>query len=435
MRILFVHQNMPGQYKHLAPALAKEKGNDVAFITREGKPDIPGIQKVTYRLAREAKSGTHQYLNRLDDQLLHGQGAARAAIGLRNKGFRPDVIAGHSGWGETLYLKDVFPDARLLTFNEFFYRARGADTDFGSNGEEDLDRDCRTRTRNAHMLLSLEAADWGVTPTWWQWSVHPEPFRERMSVIHDGVNTTLCQRKPDPRLPLDNGEVLTAEHEVITYMARNLEPYRGFHIFVKGLETLCKERPNARFVIIGGDGISYGNAPGDAANWREKLMTNAKIDPARVHFMGKVPYDTYRTILSLSRAHIYLTFPFVLSWSVMEAMSHECLMIASGTKPVGEVIRDGENGLLFPFDDHEAMVAKVVDAVERPEHYHEVRKAARRSIVERYDLETVCLPRQKELITLLADHKRPPAPVVPDYVDETFLHEDASHRRLEPAVA
>ena len=435
MRILFVHQNMPGQYKHLAPAMAKEAGNEVVFITREGKPDIPGIRKMTYKLSREPKSGSHQYLNRLDDQLLHGQGAARAAIALRNQGFQPDVIAGHSGWGETLYLKDVFPDARLLTFNEFFYRSRGADTDFGAEGKEDLDRDCRTRTRNAHMLLSLEAADWGITPTWWQWSVHPEPFRERMSVIHDGVDTTLCQRKTDPKLTLDNGEVLTAEHEVITYMARNLEPYRGFHVFAKGLGALCQARPNARFVIIGGDGISYGNAPGDAANWREKLITSAKIDAARVHFMGKVPYDVYRTILSLSRAHIYLTYPFVLSWSVMEAMSHECLMIASATKPVGEVIRDGENGVLFPFDDHEAMVEKVIAAVERPDAFMDIRKAARQSIVDRYDLETVCLPRQKALIEMLAENRQPPAPVIPDYVDSAFLHDGAHHARLRPAVA
>ncbi|MGQ9368578.1 glycosyltransferase family 4 protein [Azospirillum sp. ST 5-10] len=407
MKILFIHQNMPGQYKHLARLMAEDKANQVAFITREGKPDMAGVQKSTYKPSREPHPSTHHYLRLLEGHVLYGQGVVRAALSLQQRGFRPDVICAHTGWGEAMFIKDVFPDSPLLAYCEFYYRARGADIGFDPESAPDVDKMARTRCRNAHMLIGMEAMDWGVTPTRWQWSLHPEPFRERISVIHEGVDTELCRPDETATLPLPDGTVLTRRDEVITYVARNLEPYRGFPTFMRALEEVCRRRPNARVVVVGGDEVSYGSAPADAANWREKMLAEVRIDPTRVHFLGKVPYDRFLRVLQVSRAHVYLTFPFVLSWSMLEAMAAGCLIVGSDTAPVAEVIEDGRNGLLVDFWDPRAVADRLDAVLDHPDHMAGLRAAARRTVQERYDLRSVCIPAQMKLIEDVAARRRP----------------------------
>jgi glycosyltransferase involved in cell wall biosynthesis len=408
VQVLFVHQNMPGQYKHLAPALAADPANRVAFITKEGKPEIPGVTKATYKITRQVTPNIHQYLSRLEDQVLHGQGAARAGLDLLNSGFRPDVICAHTGWGEALFLRDVFPDARILAFSEFYYATKGADIDFPPDYKVNLDRDCRTRMRNAHMLMSLEAADWGISPTWWQWSRHPEIVRDRISVIHEGVDTEICTADPNAVLELPNGLTLSRKDEVVTYVARNLEPYRGFDVFMQSIDGILTRRPNARIVLVGGDDVSYGNAPPNAENWRTFMQARTRFDPRRVHFVNRVPYSVFQQVLSISKAHVYLTYPFVLSWSMLEAMSHECMLVASRTAPVTEVVKDGVNGRLVDFYKPAEVTDAVVWALENQDATVKLRKQARDTVVKNYDLRSVCLPAQIDLITTLAEGRRPP---------------------------
>jgi glycosyltransferase involved in cell wall biosynthesis len=399
---------MPGQYKHLAPALARDSKNEVAFITKEGKPDIPGVRKATYKLTRQPTPKIHQYLARLEDQVLHGQGAARAGLELIKAGFVPDVICAHSGWGEALFLRDIFPDARILAYSEFYYNAKGADIGFSPNHKENIDQNCRTRMYNAHMLMSLDAADWGVSPTWWQWSQHPGSMRGRISVIHDGVDADLCTRDPQAVLDLPNGLRLSREDEVVTYIARNLEPYRGFDCFMHSINGILERRPNARVVVVGGDEGGYGHGPPNGGKWREFMQSRVRFDPRRVHFISSVPYSVFRQVLSISRAHVYLTYPFVLSWSMLEAMSHECMLIASRTAPVTEVIRDGINGRLVDFFKPNEITDAVVTALEDQNATMALRKAARKTVVENFDLRKVCLPAQIALISMLAEGRRPP---------------------------
>lgn len=408
MKILFIHQNMPGQYKHLAPTLARDPANEVVFITKADRPPPPGVRRVLYKTSREPNPGIHHYLHHLEGHVLYGQAVVRACLELARTGFRPDVICAHSGWGEAMFVKDVFPDAPLLTFNEFYYRSRGADVGFEPGTAPDLDKMCRTRMRNAHMLVSMEAADWGITPTRWQWLQHPEPFRERMTVLHDGVDTRVCRPDPDAALTLPDGRILTRRDEVITYVARNLEPYRGFHVYMRTVAELCRRRPDAHFVLIGGDEVSYGVGPKDAANWREKLLAEVTIDPRRVHFMGRVPYDQFLRTLQVSRVHVYLTYPFVLSWSMLESMATGCLVVGSNTPPVAEVIEDGRNGLLVDFFDPKAQADRIVSVLEHPDHMAAVRAEARRTVVEKYDLFDVCLPGQIRLIQDVAARRMKP---------------------------
>lgn len=407
MRILFIHQNMPAQYAHLAAHYAKDPANEVFFLTRRKNMSMPGVKKVLYDLAREPSRNAHNYVRMLDEQLLYGQAAARQALKLKDNGFTPDIICAHSGWGEALFLRDVFPDVPILIYGEFFYRGRGADVGFGAEENDDLDKICRARMRNTHMLLSLEASDWAVTPTEWQWRQHPAQFRPRISVIHDGIRTGPCAPDPSARLVLPNGRIIDRNTEVITFVSRNLEPYRGFDQFMRCLPEIQKRRPNALVLIIGGDEVSYGSLPADARNWRQKMLSEVTIDPSRVMFLGKVPYDYFLSYLKISSLHVYLTYPFVLSWSMLEAMSCGCAIVASETQPVREVMTHGKTGEMVDFFDNGALTDRICALLEDPERRRAYGEAARAHVVANYDLDTVCLPRQLALIEKVANRDLP----------------------------
>ena len=414
MRLLFIHQNFPGQYKHLARYKAMDPANEVVGIgdaaNLKGRPVPPGVTVLGYPSPKDGSPETHPYLRGVEGAVRRGQALVRAGLELKRRGFVPDVICAHAGWGESLYLKDVFPDSKLLNFYEFYYRAEGADVGFDPEFPSSFDDALRARTRNATHLLSLASTDWGITPTRWQHAQFPELVRGRISVLFDGIDTDVVT--PDPAAVLmlpERGITLSRKDEVITYVARNLEPYRGFHVFMRALPDLLARRPRTHVVIVGGDDVSYGRRAPDGHSWREVMLqeVGARLDPDRVHFLGKVPYDRFLTILRVSSAHVYLTYPFVLSWSMLEAMAAGCLVIGSRTAPVEEVIRDGENGLLVDFFKPEELGGKVIAALEAPGDFVAVRRNARQTVIEKYDLKRVCLPGQLNLIGVTASAAAP----------------------------
>lgn len=407
MRILFIHQNCPGQYKHLVQHLRQDPKNEIVFISKPNGNNVQGIRRIDYELHRQANPKTHHYLTSAENGVLHGQAVARVLIKLRDQGWRPDVICAHPGWGEALFVKDIYPDVPLLGFFEFFYRATGADCDFDPEFPNSMDDHFRLRAKNTINLLSLDACDWGMSPTFWQRSVHPDVYKDRISVVHDGVDTDLLVPRADARIVLPNGLSLTGKDEVVTYVSRNLEPYRGFHIYMKALEEMCRRRPNAHFLVVGGDDVSYGRRLPDGKMYREELMKTVTLDMDRVHFVGRVPYDGFMKILQVSQAHIYLTYPFVLSWSMMEAMSAGCLVIGSATTPVQEVIEDGVNGLLADFFSPTDIADKVDAVFDHPDRMAALRVAARQTIIDRYDLKRICLPAQLGLIDTLIKGGKP----------------------------
>ncbi|WP_454021021.1 glycosyltransferase family 4 protein [Azospirillum sp. Marseille-Q6669] len=401
MNIVFIHQNMPGQYKHLAARLAADPANRVVFITKRTDRDIPNVRRLSYQPSRKARENAHPYLVSTENAVLHGQAAARLLMGLREEGFRPDVIVGHPGWGETLFVKDVFPNAPYLNYCEFFYRAQGLDVGFDPSVPVNVDTVLRLRMRSTPLLLALEACDRGIAPTEWQRDSHPAPFHPKIEVIHDGVDTAHLLPDPDIRVTLADGTVLTRQDEVLTYAVRNLEPYRGFPSFMRALPGILEARPKAHVLIAGGDEVSYGSAPPGGKSWRETMLAEVPLDPARVHFLGHLPYDQYLSVLRLSRAHVYLTYPFVLSWSMVESMALGCVVIGSDTAPVREVIRHGENGLLADFFSPDDIAGKAVAVLEDPGAFAPLARAARETAVERFDL-SHCLERQIALIRAMA---------------------------------
>jgi glycosyltransferase involved in cell wall biosynthesis len=364
MRLLVLHQNFPGQFGHLVRAWAQRPGWDVRALGRDTAPGLRDFDSLTrYKLARSPHSHQHPYLRSMEAATLHGQAVARTLLDMKRQGFTPDAVLAHPGWGESLFVKDVFPDARLVHFCEWYYNAEGADLGFDPEFPLTFDDRARIRTWNALHALNLAQCDAAVTPTHWQKSRHPEIFHPKIAVQHEGIDTENLGPDANAWLKTPSGAVLKAGDPVVTYVARNLEPYRGFHIFMRALEKLQRQHKTVHALIVGGDEVSYGKRPTDAKHWREKLLREVQLDPIRTHFLGRIPRAEYIKVLQVSAAHVYLTYPFVLSWSLLEAMACGANIVASDTAPVREVIRDGENGVLVPFFDMSVAATRILLAL------------------------------------------------------------------------
>lgn len=402
MKILFVHQNFPGQFLHLAPELAK-RGHTCLALTDHSNTRASAIPVVRYKHTAAAVDPAATRLGRNYTQMSdRGVTVARAALQLRDtKGYVPDVIVGHSGWGETLFLKEVWPQAKLIVYAEFYYRGRGADVGFDPEfNPVTFDQVMIAQGRAAHLGQALVHADAGVCPTDWQASTYPDSIRGMLRVIHDGVDTDVLVPNAAASFALPDGSTVRAGDEVLTFVNRNLEPYRGYHIFMRALPAVMAARPKAQVVIIGGDEVSYGAAPKDAKGWKQHFLAEVadQLDLSRVHFMGKIPYPDFVSLMQVSRVHAYLTYPFVLSWSMIEAMAAGCYIVASDTAPVAEAIAQGVNGTLVNFFDVAGWSAALTHGLAEPDRFAALRTAARETALNRYDLRRVCLPRMVDYV-------------------------------------
>jgi glycosyltransferase involved in cell wall biosynthesis len=404
MRILFIHPNMPGQFKHLARIYGALRGYEAAFITKP-KPDvtIPGVTKVEYIEPREPNVKTHRYLMSTERGVLVGQEVYRAARRLKQGGFTPDVIVGHPGWGDMLFLRDLWPDVPQLHFCEFFYNSRGSDVGFDPEAPVTEDDAARIRIKNTIHLHSLASATWGYAPTHWQHSQFPEVFRPSISVVHDGIDMETCSPNEEASFSLPDGRTLTKQDKLVTYVARNLEPYRGIGTFMQAARIIQQRDPEVRIVVVGSDGVSYGKRLPAGQSYRKIWMNKLPdLDLERLHFVGHLPYDALLDLFRITRAHIYLTYPFVLSWSMLEAMACGAPVIGSSTAPVQEVIKDGLNGWLVDFFSPEQVADAVMYALENDEERAAIQNAARQTVQANYDFAD-CLPKHMAMIVQLAD--------------------------------
>ena len=412
MNFLFVHQNMPGQYRELVQWLAQAGGHRIYFLTqRQNAPNLPGVETRVYRPHHRADDKAYGLSRVWEEASGNGFGAVNAARQIETQeGFRPDIIIGHVGWGELSFFKELWPDVPIIGYFEYYYNMTGGMVGFDPAEKISTHAPYLNHARNIVPLANIETVDLGNCPTHWQRDRFPESFHRKLYVCHDGIRTD--QLLPDPDVSLRLGrlaEPVTREDEIITYVARNLEKTRGFHTMMRALPRILAERPAARVVIVGGNEVSYGKQSDHPGGLRAEMAAElqGKVDWERVHFVGKVPYPDFKKLVQISRCHIYLTMPFVLSWSLLEAMSMQATIVASDVAPVREAVSHGKTGLLVDFFDPDALAAQVVEVLANPQDHAHLGPAARAHVIENYDFLTRCLPEHLARINaLVPDSKR-----------------------------
>jgi glycosyltransferase involved in cell wall biosynthesis len=381
LKFLFVHQNFPAQFLHILRHLAATGRHELVFISEPNPNDIEGVRKVPYTHPKLDIAETHIAARELDNGVRRAEAVYRTAFGLKHLGFTPDIIIGHHGWGEMLNLRDLWPDTPMLGYMEFYYQHDAADVGFDPEFPANPLDFPRIRAKNAinHIALNLGGA--GQTPTQWQLSTYPRWAQPKIELVWEGVDLDMC--RPDPAVrkkTLKIGDmVIKPTDKLVTYVSRDLEPYRGFHIMMRALPDLMRARPDIKVVMVGGDGVSYGSAPQKGGNWRQVMMKEVgrHIDRSRVVFPGRVAYATYLAALKRSDAHIYLTYPFVASWSMREAMAIGCPLIGGDTEPVSEFITHGKTGLLTPFLKPDELARTVLGLLEDKPLTQKLRENAR----------------------------------------------------------
>jgi glycosyltransferase involved in cell wall biosynthesis len=396
MNILFVHQNYPGQYREIIAKLAATGEHKIVFLTqRKQVPEVKDHAIGIYKPVHQPKDDAWNYSRWFETACGNGVGAAQACLTLKKKGFTPDLVTGHANWGELLYVKDVWPKTVLIGFFEYYFIPKGGLVGFDPEYPEKPDIAPRLFTNNAPTYLTYERCDAGVTPTQWQKSVHPPSLQEKLRVLHDGIRTDKLLPDHDSQYTVEFGEhKFSRGEEIVTYVARNFEPARGFHTMMRALPRIQKLRPNARIVMIGADDISYGMKLPKGKTFRGLLKEELgdSVDWSKVYFVGQIPYDKLMAILRLSKCHIYLTAPFVLSWSSMEAMALEKTIITTNVAPVREVFEDGKTGFLIDYFKPNELADRVADVLAHKDNYRHIGVAARKKMVNEYDFLTKRFP-------------------------------------------
>jgi glycosyltransferase involved in cell wall biosynthesis len=405
MNILFVHNNFPAQFRNLAEALAGRLDCRVAAVGSQTAQSMPNVELRRYRMPAFNVGQTHPFARRFDVECRRATEVLYVLTQLRESGFVADLIVGHCGWGETLPLRSVFPDAKIVIYCEYYYRPDGQDVHFEAESPQfGVDGLLALHCKNASTLLSLAQADMGLSPTEWQRQTYPQEYHGKIRVVHEGVDGKRLRPDQSAQFALPDGTVLRKGQEILTYVARNLEPMRGFHIFMRALPEILAARPGAQVVIAGGDGVSYGAAPPDGSSWKSIYLDEvaSRIDLSRVHFLPMLPYDDYVRLLQVSRVHVYLTYPFVLSWSLVEAMAIGCVIVGSDTPPVREAITHETDGLLTPFHEPAALAAKVVRVLADPAAFARLGERARATALARFS-RTECLRDALSILGLSAE--------------------------------
>lgn len=412
MKILFIHQNFPGQFRHLAPALVRS-GHSVTALTMQSIQPVTwnGVRIIPYKTTRGSTPGIHPWVSDFETKVIRGEACYRACRTLQRQGYSPDVIVGHYGWGETLFVKEIWPEARLGLYCEFFYHTHGADVNFDPEFPSTEDEACRIRLKNMNSLAHFAIGDAYISPTKWQASTFPQDIRRKIHVIHDGIDTQALRPNNAAELTLQNvkGEArrFRRDNSVLTFVSRSLEPARGFHRFMRAVPQLLRQNPDLNVAIVGAEGTSYGSRPTGALSWKEQFTAEIRESmPAahwrRVYFTGTLSREDFTSLLQLSTVHVYLTYPFVLSWSLLEAMSIGCSIVGSATAPVQEVIENGSTGMLVDFFDTDGLVSQVTQLLNDPQRRCALGSEARAFAQRHYDLAEVCLPNQLNWVKALS---------------------------------
>ncbi len=390
MHILFIHQNYPAQFGLIAAYLAQTRGFRCTFLSEDTPGFADGVDRIRYAMSGGATAHNH-FCTRTFENVVCRSVSAYEALKARPD-IRPDLIVAHAGFLSTVYLRELY-DCPIVNYFEYFYHTHNSDMDFRPDFPTNEQNRLRARTRNAHLLLDLSNCDVGYSPTLWQTSLFPAEFRPKIRTIFDGVDTSFWR-------PMPHGQRRVAGCDfpeglrIVTYVSRGMESLRGFDQFMKAAKILCQLRRDVLFVVVGNDRICYS---ADAEftggkTFKEWVLAQDQYDLSRFLFTGLLPPNELAKLFSITDLHVYLTAPFVLSWSLMNALACGATVLASDTAPVREMIVDGENGLLVDFFNPEKIAHQAGEILDRPQEYKHLGLAGVRLIGANYSLDQA-LPR------------------------------------------
>ncbi len=399
MHILFVHKNFPAQFGQIATYLARNDGCECTFLSEREVADTPEIRQVRFTPSGGAREETHYCSRTFENQTWRSYAAYDAMR--RRPELRPDLIVSHSGFVSSLFLRELYPDVPHISYFEFFYHPHQSEMDFRSDLPlPDSDDYLRARLRNAQLLIDLNHCDAGYAPTDFQRSRLPSEYSTKVQTIFDGIDTDFWAPNPTrPRPTMTFGDVkIPPHHRLLTYVSRGFESMRGFDIFLQVADAVCRQRSDVSVVIVGEDRVAYGgdNRFTNGLTFKEWTIQQHQPNLDRIHFVGRLPPSQLTQLLALSDLHLYLTVPFVLSWSLMNALSCGCTVLASDTAPVREVIREGENGFLCDFFNVQGFTEQALAILEKPEAHRELGESARQRMLREYAL-PVCLEKMRRL--------------------------------------
>lgn len=437
MHVLFIHQNFPAQFRYIAPRLAQEHGWKCTFATAKASESLPGVEKVVYTSKGGATKANHFCTQNFENCVWEAHGVYEMLK--QRPDIQPDLIVAHTGFGSSLFLPFLY-DAPIINFVELYYRPVGGDVGFRKElpvSEETL---LRLQTKNAMIQADLANCDRGWTPTQYQRDFFPPEFRSKIEVIFDGIDTAIYHRRDNPQR-LINGKLLTPPGKrIVTYVARGFEKMRGFDIFMEASRLIAEQYPDVLFVVVGKDTVHYGSDLKyfKEATYREHLLASGRYDLSKYLFTGFVSEETLAEILSISDLHIYLTEPFIASWSMVDAMSCGVVLLASDQRCVREYVEPGKNGLLVDFFDVEGLAKQAVEVLRDPVAYRPLAEAAMQAVRENYSVD-VAMPRLKTFFETVAAKKREPSTLMKNLVREGTLQQvisdEESHRKKEAAYA
>ncbi len=365
MRLLLVHQNFPGQFRDLAPALC-DLGHEIKAIGNSQRPIDERIELLLYPWEKNNKlENGHRLTPEVDEWLRRGEKVGALAMALKQKGWAPDAMLAHPGWGEALMLKTVFPNTPLVIWPELWLRPEHLG--IGIYDQIDVANGLYLRLKDWLVDGAMADADIAVLPTQYQANSFPERWQHKIRVLHEGVHSKLFQQQRLRSLKINENITLDENKLVITFISRNLEPMRGFPDFMRSLPTLQKQCENLEVVIVGGDELSYSTGPNDGRSWKEVMLDELgkELNLQKIHFFGRMPHDQLIKLYRRSNLHIYLSQAFVLSWSLLEVMACGTAVVGDDNKMLREIIEPGKNGWLCK-KDPEDLAKVILEALSKP---------------------------------------------------------------------
>jgi glycosyltransferase involved in cell wall biosynthesis len=405
MNVLFVHQNFPAQFGPFAFRLAAAPGWACTFVSQKQEGVVRGVRCLKYQLRGGATEQTHYCGRTFENAVWHAHAVHDRLAAAPD--VRPDLIVGHSGFGSTLFLRELYPGVPIVNLFEYFYRTKDSDLDFRPDfPSKPLDK-LRARARNAMILCDLDNCDRGYCPTDWQRSRFPAEYQPKLTTVFDGVDTTVW--RPQPGLPRRvGGKDVPAGVKVVTYATRGMESMRGFDIFMRAAQRVADRRSDVLFVVVGQDRVCYGGDEKHTGgkSFKEWVVSQGRFDLSRFVFTGLLPEAELAKLFCITDLHVYLTVPFVLSWSLFNALACGAPVLCSDTAPVRELVADGVTGLLRPFFDVDGFADAIGRACDDPAAVRSFGEAGATLVRETYSLEQ-CLPRFVGLLESAAGSRSP----------------------------